>query len=265
MTSARGLLLTLLGEFVLPDGARAWTAQLIRGLGALGVEEKAARQAISRTAGRGVLEPERVGRASYWHLTDAGSKLLIEGSERIYGFGHEHGEWDGEWVLVFATVPEARRELRYHLRARLGWAGFALYASGAWISPWVEREEEAWQVLAALDMVEGASSFVGRFGPFGDARSVALRAWDLATVQSEYAAFIRRFERMRPTLPKSQFVAAARLVHEWRRFPGIDPGLPMDLLPAGWDGRRAAALFADRRAEWGPGARRWWAAKGGPG
>jgi phenylacetic acid degradation operon negative regulatory protein len=259
LNSARGLLLTLLGEFVLPDGARAWTSQLIGGLRTLGVEEKAARQAISRTAARGLLEPERVGRASCWHLTDAGRKLLTEGSHRIYGFGQEHGEWDGEWVLVFASIPEARRQLRYHLRARMGWAGFAPF-SGAWISPWASREEEAWQVLSDLDVVDAASSFVGRFGPFGDARSVAQKAWDLGNVQSEYAMFIRQFRRMRPVSPQSQFVAATRLVHEWRRFPGIDPGLPQDLLPAEWDGWRAADLFRDRRATWGPAARQWWAA-----
>lgn len=261
MTSARGLLLTLLGEFVLADGSRAWTAQLIRGLGVLGIEEKTARQAISRTAGRGLLEPERVGRASCWHLTDSGSKLLTEGSQRIYGFGREHGDWDGEWLLLFVTVPEARREVRYHLRIRLGWAGLAPYASGVWISPWPDREGEAWQVLSDLDIVDGASSFVGRFGPFGDARSVARQAWDLTIVQSEYAAFIRRFQPLQPTSPESQFIATAQLVHDWRRFPGIDPGLPPDLLPEGWDGRRAAALFTDRRAAWAPAARRWWAAK----
>jgi phenylacetic acid degradation operon negative regulatory protein len=253
------LLVTLLGEFVLPDGARAWTAQLIRGLGVLGVEEKAARQAISRAAGQGLLESERVGRSSCWHLTDAGTKLLIEGSERIYGFGREHRDWDGEWALVFVTVPESRRELRYHLKVRLGWAGFASYAPGVWISPWTERQEEARQVLSDLDIVEGATSFIGRLGPYRDASSIAFAAWNLANVQSEYTAFIRRFQRIRPTTPESHFVATTRLVHEWRRFPGIDPGLPPELLPAGWEGPHAAELFADRRAAWGPAARQWWA------
>jgi phenylacetic acid degradation operon negative regulatory protein len=245
---------------VLPAGSQALTAQLIRGLGALDVEEKAARQAISRSAGRGLLEPERVGRASRWHLTDTGSKLLTEGSQRIYGLGREHGDWDGEWALVFATVPAAKGRLRYHLRGRLGWAGFAPYIPGVWISPWADRQEEARQVLSDLDIIDDASSFVGRFGPYGDARSVALKAWDLTNVQSEYAAFIRRFEPIRPESPRSHFVATARLVHEWRRFPGIDPGLPGALLPLEWDGRAAAELFADRRAAWGPTARQWWTA-----
>jgi phenylacetic acid degradation operon negative regulatory protein len=250
----------LLGEFVLPAGGRAWTAQLIGGLGLLGIEEKAARQAISRTASRGLLESERVGREARWHLTAAGTTLLLEGSRRIYGFGEEHGDWDGQWMLVFTTVPEKRRELRYHLRVRLGWAGFAPYAPGVWISPWTDRQEEAWRVLSDLGLDGDAASFVGRFGPDGDPLLIASTAWDLTNVQSEYNGFIRRFAGVRPASPESHFVATARLVHEWRRFPGIDPGLPRDLLPAGWSGGRATRLFAERRAAWGPSARRWWTA-----
>jgi phenylacetic acid degradation operon negative regulatory protein len=31
----------------------------------------------------------------------------------------------------------------------------------------------------------------------------------------------------------------------WRRLPYLDPGLPPELLPEGWNGGRAAALFGD--------------------
>jgi phenylacetic acid degradation operon negative regulatory protein len=48
--SARGLLFTVLGEFVLPTGGSAWTSAFIEVFGRLGVEEKAIRQALARTA-----------------------------------------------------------------------------------------------------------------------------------------------------------------------------------------------------------------------
>src|SRR5947209_18407635 len=60
--SARGLLFTVLGELVLPNGGSAWTSAFIDVLGRLGVEEKASRQALMRTAGDGWLVSERVGR-----------------------------------------------------------------------------------------------------------------------------------------------------------------------------------------------------------
>ena len=67
--SARGLLFTALGEFVLPAGGTAWTASFIDLLGRLGVEEKATRQALMRTASDGWLGSERVGRRTCWALT----------------------------------------------------------------------------------------------------------------------------------------------------------------------------------------------------
>jgi phenylacetic acid degradation operon negative regulatory protein len=53
--SARGLLLTLLGEFVLTEGGWAWTSAVIAAFARLGVEEKATRQALMRTAAAGWL------------------------------------------------------------------------------------------------------------------------------------------------------------------------------------------------------------------
>src|SRR5262245_46179463 len=92
-SSARALLLTVLGEFVLADGAQAWTSTLIEALTALGVEPGTARQAIGRTAAAGLLRSERSGRQVCWALTPAGTRLLTEGAERIYQFGVREEEW----------------------------------------------------------------------------------------------------------------------------------------------------------------------------
>jgi phenylacetic acid degradation operon negative regulatory protein len=45
------------------------------------------------------------------------------------------------------------------------------------------------------------------------------------------------------------------LVHAWRKFPFLDPDLPLELLPARWPRRRAHGLFAARHAAWSPAAR----------
>src|SRR5262249_33021068 len=60
--TARGVLFTVLGELVLPTGGEAWTSAFIDVFGRLGVEEKAARQALMRTAADNWLSSERVGR-----------------------------------------------------------------------------------------------------------------------------------------------------------------------------------------------------------
>jgi phenylacetic acid degradation operon negative regulatory protein len=37
------------------------------------------------------------------------------------------------------------------------------------------------------------------------------------------------------------------VLDRWRRFPYLDPGLPVELLPSGWEGRAAADLFFELR------------------
>ena len=64
--SARSLLMTLLGEYVLPRERAAWTSTFVEALSADGVEEKAARQALARTAAEGWITAERVGRRVRW-------------------------------------------------------------------------------------------------------------------------------------------------------------------------------------------------------
>ncbi len=38
----------------------------------------------------------------------------------------------------------------------------------------------------------------------------------------------------------ADFIAA---VHDWRRIPYLDPGLPPELLPGDWEGKAAAETF----------------------
>lgn len=260
--SARSWLLTVLGEYVLPTGGSAWTGALLDGLGALGVEEKAARQAIARSGERGWLAGERIGRRTRWALTDTATKLLREGTERIFGFGLGQPAWDGRWLLVLVSVPETRRDLRYRLRLRMAWAGFAGIGGGAWLTPWTDREEEAHRVLSELGVAGSARSFIGALGMMGDARALLAESWDLPVIEAQYEEFVARWKAAPAAGSDADaFVAVTRLVHEWRRFPVIDPNLPRSLLPAQWKGHEAAEVFARLHDALSPAARRWWAGR----
>ena len=103
--SARGLLFTILGEYVLPAGGVTWTSAMIGAMDRLGVEEKATRQALMRTAADGWLTAERVGRRTRWRLTPSADRLLTDGAERIYGFG-PHRELLG-WLMAAGPGPHA--------------------------------------------------------------------------------------------------------------------------------------------------------------
>jgi phenylacetic acid degradation operon negative regulatory protein len=253
--SARSLLLTTLGEFVLPGDRPVWTTTLLRVLAALGVEEPSARQALARTATDGWIVAERDGRRTRWALTPAGRRLLSEGAQRIYSFEAIEFGWDGRWLVLMVTVPEESRKLRHLIRTRLAWAGFGSPAPGVWISANPEREAEAKQIFADLGPIDGLFSFVGPFAGIGSAPQLVAQAWDLAGVAAHYRAFIELAEGLAPISDDDCVVAQVRLVHEWRRMPFFDPQLPPDLLPPDWIGHDAAAAFRARHDAWAGRAR----------
>jgi phenylacetic acid degradation operon negative regulatory protein len=258
--SARSLLLTVLGEYVLPGGRPVWTSVLLEVLADLDVAEKAARQAIMRTADHGWIEASRIGRETRWSLTPAGTELLREGTERIYGFAAGGQPWDGRWLVLTVGVPENNRPLRSRLRTRLGWAGLGSASPNVWVTPRVEREPAARRVLDELGLLAGSWSFVAAAGGIGDERSLVSSAWDLDDVETRYEEFLELVGRRRPRTDRQALVAQIRLVQEWRRFPLLDPGLPRELLPPRWSGNRAAEIFRERHAAWAPRAQAAWGA-----
>jgi phenylacetic acid degradation operon negative regulatory protein len=258
LPSARSWLLTVLGEFVLPSAEPAWTSTIVAALAGLGLEEKASRQALARTAADGLIEAERIGRRARWQLTDAGRRLLTEGAQRIYSFGGRTSGWDGRWLVLTVAVPESQRELRHRLRTRLTWAGFGSPGPNLWVSPNPDREAEAHRLLDELGLTPTALSFTGQFGGIGSPRDLVRQAWNLDDLAARYQAFVREFAGRRPGPGQRSMVAQIRLVHEWRRFPFLDPQLPADLLPPQWIGKRAAAVFHDRHTAWHDAAQAYW-------
>jgi phenylacetic acid degradation operon negative regulatory protein len=252
--SARGMLLTLLGEFVLPSDGMAWTSAVLATFERLGVAEKAARQALMRTANAGWLRPEKIGRRTRWQLTPAASELLTDGAERIYSFGPPQ-DWDGQWVLVAARIPESDRRARHVVRTRLAWAGFGSLGPGLWISPHSSREQEAIRVLRAAGAGDDANVFVARRTGLSGTKAMVAAAWDLPVIEAEYEQFVAEF---RGKTPGDVLVRQLELVHAWRRFPSLDPALPRELLPARWTGTTAARLFADRHGQWLADSRQEW-------
>lgn len=256
--SARSTLLTVLGEFVLPGGAPVWTATLIEALGLLGIEEKSARQALTRTAAEGLLISTRHGRRVRWDLTPHGRTLLEEGTERIYGFLRARRPWDGRWLVLSIPIPETQRRLRHRLRTRLTWLGLGSPTPGLWVSPDTAHTAEVQAVIRELGLADQAFAWSGPAGGIGSQSRLLGDAWDLDQVQERYLAFLEEFETRDAADDTAAFVAQVEMVQEWRRFPFLDPDLPAELLDHDWPGPRAAAAFHDRHTRWHRDARTAW-------
>jgi phenylacetic acid degradation operon negative regulatory protein len=253
--SARGLLFTLLGEFVLSGGGTAWTSAVLAAFARLGIEEKATRQALMRTAASGWLDAEKIGRRTRWQLTGSARRMLTDGADRIYSFTGPAESWDGRWLLVYARIPESDRRARHVVRSRLSWAGFGSLGAGIWISPHPDREAEAMGVLREAGVAKDAHIFVATRSGLAEMQVMVAAAWDLDAIEEQYEQFIEEF---RATTPADVLARQIELVHAWRRFPSIDPVLPRELLPARWSGLKAARLFADRHQRWSGDARQEW-------
>jgi len=219
----------------------------VAALGAVGHKPYAARQAIARSVAGGWLRAERRGRRSRMFLSDETAEMLRTGAERIYAFG-EPWEWSGQWLLVVLRVPEERRAVRHQIRTRLAWAGFGSLGGGLSLSPHMEREDELSDL--ARDGIAELQSFRAELGALGDAQKIVSEAWDLQGVARAYRAFTDTFQKERPKSAEATFRAQALLVHDWRKFPFLDPDLPERLLPAEWPRAKAHQVFRARHALW---------------
>ena len=251
----RGMLTTILGEYARRTGQPTPSLALIDVLGRFGVGEKTSRQALLRASKDDWFVPVRSGRQTLWRLTPTFEQFLNGGEEKIYGFTAVQAQWDRRWLVVLARVDEDNRAGRHLLETRLSWAGFGNPTPGVWISTYTDRAKEAEQVLGEAGVRKGAQIFVAeRFG--GDEMSTLIRqAWDLDGLEQEYEAFLTEFGRQPSSDPLLRHV---RLVHAWRRFRLVDPTLPRELLPVGWNGIRAAKLFHRQQERWRPAAMAEW-------
>lgn len=259
--SARSLLLTLFGEFVYPSDGPTWTSTLLHAFAGVGVNDKAARQALMRAAAEGWIVGQRDGRRTSWRLTPLSHRMVAEGSRRVRSLRNAAADWDGHWIALHISLTEAQRAERQRLYRALGWLGFGSPAPGLWISPHSSQAETARAKLEALGLSQQTLAMQARALDFGVAeRDWVARAWDLEAIAGTYEELIARFSAMRPRTDEATFYAHIELVNALQRLPAVDPGLPAALLPPRWPAVRAAQRLDERRSKWREVAHAYWSA-----
>jgi phenylacetic acid degradation operon negative regulatory protein len=114
-----------------------------------------------------------------------------------------------------------------------------------WISPRRDRAAEVRQILDEAQLPDGYL-FTAEYQGGGTLTAMVEHAWDLAGLAAGYEEFITEFSQPAGADPLALVID---LVHAWRRFPWIDPGLPAQFLPVPWSGTAAAELFTRLHAE----------------
>jgi phenylacetic acid degradation operon negative regulatory protein len=244
----RQLIVSLYGLYAREGGGWLSIAAVVRLLAALGVDEPAVRSSISRLKRRGLLDARRVEGVAGYALTELAQEILADGDARI--FGRRRAEGADGWLLAVFSVPESERDKRHRLRSELTRLGFGTVAPGVWVAPG-HLAEETGDLLRRRGLADYVALFRGAHLALGDVGANVSRWWDLAALHMRYAGFVERHEPVRGRAsgedPARAFADYVRLVTDWRQLPYADPGLPLDLLPADWNGVRAADLFTELR------------------
>jgi phenylacetic acid degradation operon negative regulatory protein len=222
-------------------------------MGLLDVDEQAVRSAVSRMTRRNLLRPEVRGTTRGYRTTPEADELLADGDRRIYVSMEPARLADG-WVLVSFSLPERDRDKRHVLRSKLMWHGMGNLSSGLWIGP-ARLFDDVVATLRHEGFADVTDVFRATYEGLGDVAELVAHSWDLGELAQLYTEFIDRHRpvylalRRRPSRigGDEAFARYTVALHEWRKFPYLDPGLPRELLPADWPGRGAAQLFADLR------------------
>lgn len=232
---ARSALFTLFGDAVRPSGGVAWLSTLTACMGALDFSAQATRTALHRMASEGWVEPLRTGRYAAYRLTDRGEERLDAAAARIYRLRSR--AWDGRWRLLHTPTPIRRADAVKALR----WWGHGRLDPALWVSPHPPHRD----VLALEELSDALRFETAADGDAARNAGVVARAWDLAAVTAAHADFLSAWPADLDVSaePAAAFATRERLVHHWRSFLFLDPGLPRPLEPEGWRGAEAAGRF----------------------
>lgn len=221
---ATRFIVTIYGDAVVPRGGNLWMGTLIDCCAWHGLSESLVRTAVSRLVGAGRLIGDRIGRKSYYRLTDAA-----------------RGEFAHAAQLLYEPPPQPT-----------GWMLLIGAADGDCDRPWASLGQGQWIAPARSDIRPPPGIVMGGDTIAGEAmlRSFADRLWPLAEVAQAYRDFIDDFAPVLDRIESGQTPDGAgalalrlRLVDAFRQAALADPRLPATALPDGWPAQSARRLF----------------------
>ncbi len=220
------LIVTLFGDAILPRGGTLALASLLEIFRGLDIADTVVRTAVSRLTADGWLDRNRVGRHSFYRLTQRAIAATQAAVPRIYG---PAPAWDGKLRLVIDPGPD---------RAPLLAAGYGAVSPTLLISP------------------NGPHHTLLAEAPPETLQSLAARAWPLPDLAARYETFLQTFPATIPPTPDALLIRLL-LIHEFRRIALRDPQLPPQLLPPDWPGHPARTRAATLHTRLLPASEQW--------
>ncbi|OTU54576.1 PaaX family transcriptional regulator [Acinetobacter pittii] len=248
--SGTSLISTIFGDSVLHRGGNISLASLIQLLELFGFNDRAVRTSVFRLVKNDWLCSDKIGRTSFYRITDSSRSTYLQAEQRIYN--DQMKEWDHYWDLILMSSLDT--ENKALLKKELEWLGFANISINLMAYPGCNRIELQ-RLLVDLNMSEQVVVFKAEtlqlFNNSVDTIGRMLRTnWPIDELRQRYLQFLDIFREIGVLLmqeneqlePVQAFQIRTLLIHYYRRILLKDPALPLELLPTDWPAISARTL-----------------------
>ncbi|MDZ7586710.1 MAG: CRISPR-associated endonuclease Cas2 [Patescibacteria group bacterium] len=142
-------------------------------------------------------------------------------------------EWDGYWRLVIFDIAEKKSNLRKQLRNKLKELGFGMWQKSIYISPF-NFEDDVAEFLEEEKLLGMAYVLTAKHRLLGDAKRLANEVWNLDELNKSYSSLVDRINQSENLEPAKKLKAVKKICYNYTVLLAIDPCLPKELLPFGW-------------------------------
>ncbi|MBV1910594.1 MAG: hypothetical protein KUG78_14930 [Kangiellaceae bacterium] len=244
--SCRTIIITIFGDVVSQHGGWIWLGSLIDALKPLGYSERLVRTSVFRLVKEDWIKVDKIGRRSYYRLTDSALSHHKNAAKRIYSEDSRLSK--NNWVILLpAFVDEVKSVV---LKRQLNWLGFSSLTSGTYAHPNCDMDS-LMQTIEELDLKDSVILFSSKTNDQFSSKTLknlVYQKWEIESLIGRYQIFIDTY---RPILTESDdrgFTDAQclslrlLLIHEYRRILLSDHELAEDMLPQHWNGHQANQL-----------------------
>ena len=245
--SCRTFIVTVFGDVVSQHGDWIWLGSLIETLEPFGYSERLVRTSVFRLVKEDWLEVKKVGRKSYYRLTDSANSHYLKAAKRIYSADTRLSE--NNWSILLPSFVEEPK--LSSLKKQLNWLGFSAISGGVYAHPNFDQTSLD-ETLKELDVVDLVIVFSAN--TIGDQSAKVLKKlveqkWEMPALQQRYTLFIDTYNQIAQlfnsnfSISKQQCLSLRILmIHEYRRILLTDHELAEDMLPPDWKGHQANQL-----------------------
>lgn len=245
----KNLIATIYGDMLVPHGGTVWLGSLVRMAEPFGIAEYLSRTTALRLVKDGWLHPTRVGKLSFYSMTEEHVRTVIAYYPRVYGEPSRAAS--AVWRLLLTGGAGLNAKEYTTLRRNLLWSGVGQVAPHVFIS--AAEDLAPLQALlkdaGMIDRIQFLEATAVSPGSPELMRTIVAGAWDIKALEKSYQEFLARFrplwsqiESSRSLEPEAAYIIRALLMMEYRRIALRDPHLPRDHLPPVWAGEMAFAL-----------------------